>query len=261
MVKLDYEVLSQAPSYFDPVKDRALNLRGLKIARIENLAITKDQHDTIDFTNNDIRKLENFPPMKRLKCLLLSNNRIQKIDPEVPKKIPNLNSLVLSNNLISELGDLDVLSEFKELTHLSLMDNPVTVNKHYRLYVLYRCPKLRVFDFRHVWDKERAEAKKLFSGKAGQQLADSISSSKSTFEPGEAVPKRALQRPAGGVAANISPEEAARIREAIQNATTLEEVERLKRQLEGGVVPGSDKAKKGAAKGKQDEDDMDEEDD
>ncbi|KAI8846885.1 leucine-rich repeat-domain-containing protein [Chytridium lagenaria] len=236
MVKLDYEVLSQAPSYLDPVKDRALDLRGLKITKIENLAITKDQNDTIDFTNNDLRKLDNFPPMTRLKCLLLSNNRIQKIDPEVPKKTPNLTALILTNNQIAELGDLDVLSAFKELTHLSLMDNPVAMKKHYRLYVIFRCPKVRVLDFKHVWDRERAESKTLFASESGKQLAASLSSTKGTFEPGEGIPKKAPSRNAP--LPGVSPEEAARIREAIKNASTLEEIERLKRQLEGGVVPG-----------------------
>lgn len=36
----------------------------------------QDQFDTIDFTDNDIRKLDKFPLLKRLKHVLLSNNRI-----------------------------------------------------------------------------------------------------------------------------------------------------------------------------------------
>ncbi|KAJ3099258.1 U2 small nuclear ribonucleoprotein [Phlyctochytrium planicorne] len=216
----------------------------------------QDQHDTIDFTNNDLRKLENFPPMTRLKCLLLSNNHIQKIDAEVPKKIPNITALILTSNMISELGDLDILSKFPELTHLSLLDNPVATKKHYRLYVLHLCPKLRVLDFRHVWDKERAEAKALFAGDSGRQLASNLSSSRAG-EGGEVAPRKAAPARTQ-TAPSLSAEEAARIREAIKNAKTLEEIEKLKRQLEGGVVPGG----KGKGKGKVTADDeMDEEDD
>jgi hypothetical protein len=37
----------------------------------------QNQYDVIDFTDNDLRKLDNFPLLPRLKGLLLSNNRIQ----------------------------------------------------------------------------------------------------------------------------------------------------------------------------------------
>jgi len=36
----------------------------------------QDQFDTVDFSDNDIRKLDGFPLLKRLKTLLLNNNRI-----------------------------------------------------------------------------------------------------------------------------------------------------------------------------------------
>lgn len=49
---------------------------GYKIPEIENLGATGDQFDTIDFSDNDIRRLDGFPYLKRLKCLLLNNNRI-----------------------------------------------------------------------------------------------------------------------------------------------------------------------------------------
>lgn len=54
----------------------ALHFIGYKIPQIENMGATLDQFDTIDFSDNDIRKLDGFPLLKRLKCLLLNNNRI-----------------------------------------------------------------------------------------------------------------------------------------------------------------------------------------
>ena len=36
----------------------------------------QDQFDTMDFSDNEIRKLEGFPVLKRLRTLLLCNNRI-----------------------------------------------------------------------------------------------------------------------------------------------------------------------------------------
>lgn len=40
------------------------------------MGATLDQFDTIDFSDNDIRRLDGFPFLARLKCLLLNNNRI-----------------------------------------------------------------------------------------------------------------------------------------------------------------------------------------
>ena len=43
---------------------------------IENLGAALDQYDTIDFSDNEIRKLDGFPFMNRVKSLMMNNNRI-----------------------------------------------------------------------------------------------------------------------------------------------------------------------------------------
>lgn len=53
-----------------------LHLTGYKIPVIENLGATLDQFDAIDFSDNEIRKLDGFPLLRRLKTLLVNNNRI-----------------------------------------------------------------------------------------------------------------------------------------------------------------------------------------
>ncbi|KAJ3053122.1 U2 small nuclear ribonucleoprotein A' [Rhizophlyctis rosea] len=235
MVKLNHDVLVLASSSLNAIKDRELELRSLKIPRIENLAITKDQHDTIDLSDNDIRKLENFPPMPRLKTLLLSNNRITRIDADCAKQLPNLHTLILTNNSIGELGDLDPLGEFANLEYLTLMDNPVTTRKYYRLYVIHRCPKVRVLDFRRVREAERTEAHEVFSGADGTALAARLSAQKSinTFEPGDLGEKKAA-RPYQAP----SQEEQKKIRDAIAGAKSLDEITRLEKSLRTGMVPG-----------------------
>lgn len=82
--------------------------------------------DAIDFTDNDIQILGNFPLSPRIQTLLLARNRISTIQPSLPNAIPNLKNLVLASNQVSELSDLDVLGKFVRLTHLVLADNPVT---------------------------------------------------------------------------------------------------------------------------------------
>ncbi|KAJ3122634.1 U2 small nuclear ribonucleoprotein A' [Nowakowskiella sp. JEL0407] len=240
-MKLDFDVLSVADTRLNPIGDRELILRSLKIQAIENLAMTKDQNDTIDLTDNELRKLENFPKMTRLQNLLLANNRISKIDPEITTYVPNLKSLILTNNQFQELGDLDPIAGFKKLEYLSLVDNPVALKKHYRLYLIHRCPNVRIVDFRRVKLKERHEAAKLFSGVAGRKLEASYAASTTElhneFEVNN-LPKNA-QTPYQGP----TPEQAAKIKEAIAKAKTLDEVTRLEAQLRGGVVPDSRKKK------------------
>lgn len=82
--------------------------------------------DSIDFTDNDIQTLGNFPLSPRIRTLLLARNRVAAIQPTLPNSIPNLTNLVLASNNLSELSDLDTLGNFPRLTQLVLMDNPVT---------------------------------------------------------------------------------------------------------------------------------------
>ncbi|CAH2274393.1 U2 small nuclear ribonucleo A [Pelobates cultripes] len=174
MVKLTADLIEQAAQYTNAVRDRELDLRGYKIPVIENLGATLDQFDTIDFSDNEIRKLDGFPLLKRLKTMLLNNNRICRIGEGLEHVLPNLTELILTNNNIMELGDLDNLATIKNLTYLSLLRNPVINKRHYRLYIVYKVPQVRVLDFQKVRLAEREEAANMFKGKRGAQLAKDI---------------------------------------------------------------------------------------
>lgn len=88
-------------------------------------SLAQDQ-DAIDFTDNDLSSLGNFPFFPRLHTLLLARNRINHIQPTLASSVPNLTTLVLTSNNMSELADLDPLRDMSRLTHLILMQNPVT---------------------------------------------------------------------------------------------------------------------------------------
>lgn len=51
---------------------------------------------------------------------------MNNIQPTLASSLPNLTTLVLTSNSFAELADLDVLRTFQRLTHLSLLENPVT---------------------------------------------------------------------------------------------------------------------------------------
>ena len=100
-------------------------------------------------------KLENFPPMPNLTQLLLANNRIQKIESNLSKYLPNLKHLVLQGNQIAELGDLEPLMHFEKLKTLVLKDNLVYLKPHYRLFMIHKCPQIVNLDYMKVKEKVR----------------------------------------------------------------------------------------------------------
>lgn len=236
MVKLTPELIQQCAQYINPVRDRELDLRGYKIPVIENLGASLDQFDCIDLSDNDIRKLDGFPLLKRLKCLLLNNNRICRIGENLQESLPSLESIILTNNQIQELGDVDTLFTVKSLVSLSLLKNPVASKKYYRLYVIHKLPQLRLLDFRKIRLKEREEAAHLFKGKRGKQMEKEIGKRSKIFVPGAGIPNNSTsEKPSGPSAADMQA-----IKEAIAKATTLEEVEKLKQILKSGQIPGKE---------------------
>ena len=87
---------------------------------------------------------------------------------EKGQQIVNLNSLVLTNNKISEFSEIDNLSTCKKLEYLSLVDNPIIHKLYYRLYTIYKIPSLRVLDFQKVKKSEREAAKTFFESEVSE---------------------------------------------------------------------------------------------
>ena len=165
MVKLTSEVISRGFQYMNVSKEYELSLRGFKIMDIQNLSATNDQFACINLTDNSISEINYLPQLKRLKTLMLINNRISKIENDFAINCPFLTNLVLTNNKISDFQQIDNIASCKSLQKLYLVDNVVTKMKNYRLYVIYKIPTLRILDYQRVTKKEREEAKKKFGQK------------------------------------------------------------------------------------------------
>ncbi|ERN06446.1 hypothetical protein AMTR_s00016p00258810 [Amborella trichopoda] len=235
MVRLTADLIWKCPHFFNAVGDRELDLRGNKIAVIENLGATEDQFDSIDLSDNEIVKLENFPYLSRLGTLFINNNRITRININLGAYLPKLHTLILTNNRLVNLVDLDPLASLPKLQNLSLLDNNVTKKPNYRLYVIYKLKKLWVLDFKKVKQKEKMEAEKLFASKEAEENAKK--ESVATFTPGEVpniseVPKEEPPKVSGP-----TPEQIIAIKAAIVNSQTLEEVARLEKALKSGQLP------------------------
>merc|ERR1712232_34136 len=131
---------------------------------------------------------------------------------------------------------------------LSLLENPVVKVKHYRPYMINQCSnKLRILDFNRIKDKERKAAGLLFAHERGKKLLEEIAPAR--------VVKDAADKQAEGVAkVGPSPEVIERIKKAIAEAETIEEVTRLERALKSGVLPDDLKLDGGKKDGEDDAD-------
>ncbi|GAB9469056.1 U2 small nuclear ribonucleoprotein a' [Globisporangium polare] len=169
-MRITADVILRAQVSINPLRERELNLRGLKAPAIENLGVTKDGFDCIDLSDNEIKKLENFPRLRRLRMLLLHNNHIAKFQDNLAESIANLEYLILTGNRIAQLSELDRLACFAKLDTLALGGNPVTKRKYYREYVIHKLPQLKVLDFKKIKPHDREAAKVLFNSLAGQRI-------------------------------------------------------------------------------------------
>lgn len=233
MVRLTADLIWKSSHFFNAVKERELDLRGNKIAVIENLGATEDQFDTIDLSDNEIVKLENFPYLNRLGTLLLNSNRITRINPNIGEFLPKLHTLVLTNNRLVNLAEIDPLASLPKLKFLSLLDNNITKKPNYRLYVIHKLKFLRVLDFKKVKQKEREEAKNLFSSKEAEDEVKKVPVKTVTSTEVKEVPTE--EHAPKAVAP--TPEQIIAIKAAIVNSQTLEEVARLEKALKSGQLP------------------------
>ncbi|CAM6087640.1 unnamed protein product [Calypogeia fissa] len=234
MVRLTADLILRSPQYFNAVRERELDLRGNKISAVENLGATEDQYDSIDLSDNEIVKLDSFPYLKRLSTLLVNNNRIARIHPNIGGNLPKLQTLILTNNRLVNLVDLEPLATIANLQTLSLLDNNVTKLPNYRLFVIHKLPKLRLLDFKKVRAKERGDAKRQFGTEEAEAEAKKIPVK--TFVPGEVVPAEPVE-PVEVPRTGPTPEQMLAIKAAIANSQTLEEVARLEKALKTGQLP------------------------
>ncbi|GAA5881950.1 hypothetical protein JCM3774_002084 [Rhodotorula dairenensis] len=255
MVRLDADLLARTPSYLSPLRDREIDLRGHKIPAIENLAVTRDQLDSIDLTDNQIHSLSNLPVLKRLAQLLLANNPVKHISNNLATSLPNLNTLVLTNAAVPKdalAHTALTLGRCRKLEHLSLKGCPVQHAQHYRDWIIFNCKRLRSLDYERVHLKDRERANSLFltstgeptalhtsfleaaaSGSAAAAPALVAAAGAKTFEPGVET----AERDAGKAGRLLTKEEKDRVRKAIEGAESVEEIRRLQRMLAQGFVP------------------------
>ncbi|EME78393.1 uncharacterized protein MYCFIDRAFT_205019 [Pseudocercospora fijiensis CIRAD86] len=227
-MRLTTELVQNSLSYNNPLNERELDLRGHKIPAIENLGVAKDQ-ECIDFTDNAIQVLGNFPLSPRLQTLLCAQNRISSVSESASKSVPNLHTLVLTQNNLGELSDLVPLRGFKKLTYVSLVENPVASKENYRYWLIWNCPQIRFLDFVKVKDAEREKGKELFgTHDEPSNLAKSIAAVKSSnglFNAPTATT---------GSRMKYTEEEKKKFQAMVQKAQTLADIQKLEKAFNEG---------------------------
>ncbi|RMZ89701.1 hypothetical protein DV736_g3095, partial [Chaetothyriales sp. CBS 134916] len=241
-MRLTADLINASLSYLNPLKERELDLRGHKIPIIENLGVA-GACDAIDLTDNDLALLTNFPLSPRLNTLLCARNRIQGVDRRLGDMLPNLTTLVLTSNVVKEMGDLEGLRGCKRLTHLSMVENPVQKREHYRSYMIWLCPSLRFLDFQRIKDVERERARDLFgTPTVPTELATKIGSIKTKTSDASVNPVTNGTRVVGSsgraIRTKLTDTETARLKELLNSkALTLDDFARIEKDLAEGRIP------------------------
>ena len=136
--------------------------------------------------------------------------------------------------------------------------------QHYRLWVIWRCPTVRFFDYQKVKDAEREKATELFgTAKEPSALASKVSLSpfpflyatpltfdtclqimgikSRTFD----IPSSTSSTLANGATSSdksyrvkLTDKEKKRVETLIRNAKSLQEITRLEKELNEGRIPG-----------------------
>lgn len=213
-MRLTATLIEGAPTVINPLGQYTIQLRNLKIPYIENLGILQDKFDVIDLTGNELTELATIPPFSRkLTTLLVANNSIASIGELTD--LPNLSTIALTSNNIASFTDIVSLRLVPSLTNLSLVNNPVTGQEHYRLFVIWLLPSLKVLDFQKVKQAERLLATERF----GASFTDSTALAKGLLSSAPQPKKK------------LSHEERIALMKRLETADSIDEIEVIEQAL------------------------------
>lgn len=233
-MRLTPDAILSAPQSLNCVHEYQLTLRGLGIQIIENLGVTENQFDAIDLTDNAIATLDGFPKLTKVRTLYVTNNKVARLSETLGESLPNLEWLILTNNRVSKFSELDkCLRGLPRLKYLSLVDNPVVRGSDYRLFVISRCPGIKMLDYCKVTEAERAAASDgRWAEKDAAELDRKSGRGKRKMQDdGDGDEDVEVHAAAATTRKQPSQEQLMAIKAAIASAATLDEVERLERTL------------------------------
>lgn len=238
-MRLTSDLVLQSRAVLNCIGDRLLLLRNLSIPAIENLAVARDSFDSIDLSSNMITTLgDGFPPFLRLSELYLGGNRIATIGPGISESLPNLTTLVLTDNRIATLADLNLgeLAKLSRLEILCIRENPLADVSGVREKIAEALPQLKVLDFVKVQrqharenDKEskrKRKRKAVEQGPPGAKRRALLATYE--FQPEKGGEKKESEKPRPEP---LSKEMSVMLKKLIAEAKSVDEVARIQQAV------------------------------
>jgi leucine-rich repeat-containing protein 49 len=136
-----------------------LDLHSNSIQVIENIGHLLPDLRVLNLAGNKIRQVEGLEGLPCLTEVNLRRNLITKILCDL-KKLPVLQRLFLSNNLIEGYSDIQSVLSVSTLVELSLDNNPISQESFYKATILETLPNLKHFDLKKINDDERPNREK-----------------------------------------------------------------------------------------------------
>lgn len=241
MSRLSVEILEQCPHRINPLQKKELVLRAKGIRQLEEepLSLLHDGFDAVDVSRNALLSLDGFPQMPRLTQIIAHGNLMCRVSKSATRNLPNLESFVAHDNQFKSLAELENFALFPKLRRISLLGNPVTSVANYRLFLISRCPTLKLIDFQRVLDSERAQALVEFpptsrATKSGKRARGATDGAATVADSGAGGGAAAGRQAAAGE--TLSHEEYAKqkldLEARLEAAETMEEIGAIEEAIE-----------------------------
>ncbi|XP_073696104.1 centriolin [Garra rufa] len=140
---------------------QVLNLSNNRIERIEKLEKLCQLRE-LHLSTNRIQKIEGLEHMTNLQVLNLAFNNIEHLPVWMAKKLRSLHTINLQSNKIFSLHEVTKLKPLKNLTSLTLAENPISSLPHYHLVLIFHLRSLEILDGQPVSPQEREQAHQRF---------------------------------------------------------------------------------------------------
>eukprot|EP00471_Norrisiella_sphaerica_P009269 CAMPEP_0184498478 /NCGR_PEP_ID=MMETSP0113_2-20130426/39096_1 /TAXON_ID=91329 /ORGANISM="Norrisiella sphaerica, Strain BC52" /LENGTH=1067 /DNA_ID=CAMNT_0026886005 /DNA_START=51 /DNA_END=3254 /DNA_ORIENTATION=+ len=143
-MNLSHNDIGDLEAQYFPIALKKCNLSYNKLPKTVGIGILVNLIE-LDLSHNDISDISHVGECKNLRKFIVSSNRISSINGLSTLK--KLRMLDLSQNKISSTAALHPLAHNIALTHLDLLNNPVTKKPgNYRISIFHMLPHIRILD-------------------------------------------------------------------------------------------------------------------
>ena len=136
-------------------KLRKIILKDNSLSKIDCLDRLNDLN-YINLSNNKLKFLDkaSLGLLPSLKTFFGDNNFLKNINSF--EKYKSLELLSFNNNKIADISCLDNLNTLKNLTNLSIINNPINKIENYRKIIILNLPNLKILDNKEIQNNEKS---------------------------------------------------------------------------------------------------------